>query len=45
MAHAVATARAARGQDAHGYRGEFVSLAEMAELLMTPTVGAREPLE
>lgn len=41
MADVIATARESRGRDAHGYRAEFVSLAETAELLMTPTVGAR----
>jgi len=41
MADVIATARAARGEDPHGYRAEFVNLAEMAEILMTPTVGAR----
>jgi len=41
MAHAVFTARAARGEDPHGYRAEFVSLAEIAEILTTPAVGRR----
>jgi Ca-activated chloride channel family protein len=41
MADVVRTARAARGEDSHGYRAEFVSLAEMAEMLTTPAVGAR----
>jgi Ca-activated chloride channel family protein len=41
MRDVVATARAARGEDVHGYRAEFVSLAETAEALMTPTVGIR----
>jgi Ca-activated chloride channel homolog len=41
MAHVIAAARGARGQDPHGYRAEFVSLAETAELLMTPALGAR----
>ncbi|HXV13500.1 MAG TPA: von Willebrand factor type A domain-containing protein, partial [Candidatus Krumholzibacteria bacterium] len=41
MRDVIATARAARGEDAHGYRAEFVALAEMAEALMTPTVGVR----
>jgi Ca-activated chloride channel family protein len=42
MADVVAIARAARGEDRNGYRAEFVGLAEMAELLMTPTVGSRD---
>jgi Ca-activated chloride channel family protein len=41
MEHVVATARSARGEDPHGYRAEFVSLAEMTELLITPAVGTR----
>jgi Ca-activated chloride channel family protein len=41
MAQVIATARSARGEDLHGYRAEFVNLAEMAEMLATPTVGAR----
>jgi Ca-activated chloride channel family protein len=41
MADVVATARAARGEDPHGYRAEFVTLAETAEILMTPAVGSR----
>lgn len=41
MEDVIATARSARGEDPHGYRAEFVSLAEMAALLMTPTVGTR----
>ncbi|HER34431.1 MAG TPA: DUF3520 domain-containing protein, partial [Halothiobacillaceae bacterium] len=41
MAHAIDTARGARGEDRHGYRAEFVSLAETAELLMNPVVGER----
>jgi Ca-activated chloride channel family protein len=41
LADVIATARAAKGEDAHGYRAEFVSLAEMAELLTTPAVGSR----
>jgi len=42
MADVVAIARAARGEDRNGYRTEFVGLAEMAELLMTPAVGSRD---
>ena len=41
MEDVIATARSARGEDVHGYRAEFVSLAEMAEALMTSTVGTR----
>jgi Ca-activated chloride channel family protein len=41
MQQVIATARGARGEDPHGYRAEFVGLAEMAEMLMTPAVGAR----
>jgi len=41
MADVIATARSARGEDLHGYRAEFIRLAEMAEMLVTPTVGAR----
>jgi Ca-activated chloride channel family protein len=41
MANVIATARAARGEDHHGYRAEFVSLAEIAEILTTPAVGRR----
>jgi Ca-activated chloride channel family protein len=41
MSQVISTARSARGEDPHGYRAEFVSLAEAAELLMTPTVGRR----
>ena len=41
MAEVIATARAAKDRDPHGYRAEFVSLAETAELLMTPAVGTR----
>jgi Ca-activated chloride channel family protein len=41
MAHVIATSRAARGEDPHGYRAEFVSLAETAEALMTPVYGVR----
>ena len=41
MADVIATARSARGEDPHGYRTEFVSLAEMVEILMTPVLGAR----
>jgi len=39
MEQVIAIAQAARGEDVHGYRAEFVSLAEMAEALMTPVVG------
>lgn len=42
MEHVVATARAARGEDPHGYRAEFVSLAEMARVLATPEIGSRD---
>ncbi len=31
----------ALGEDLHGYRAEFVSLAQMAQALITPTVGVR----
>jgi Ca-activated chloride channel family protein len=41
MADVIAMARHARGEDAHGYRSEFVGLAEMADILMTPRVGVR----
>ncbi|HEX5131172.1 MAG TPA: VWA domain-containing protein [Candidatus Krumholzibacteria bacterium] len=41
MADVVATARSARGEDAQGYRAEFVRLAEAAAMLMTPVYGAR----
>jgi Ca-activated chloride channel family protein len=41
MAHVIATARGARGEDPFGYRAEFVSLAEMAEILVTPGVSER----
>jgi Ca-activated chloride channel family protein len=41
MAQVVFTARAARGEDHHGYRAEFVNLAEMAEILTMPAVGRR----
>lgn len=41
MDQVIATARAARGKDPHGYRAEFVSLAETVEILMAPTVGER----
>jgi Ca-activated chloride channel family protein len=41
LANVIDTARASRGDDPHGYRAEFVSLAEATELLMTPTVGVR----
>ncbi|MCI0451176.1 MAG: von Willebrand factor type A domain-containing protein [Candidatus Latescibacteria bacterium] len=41
MEHVIATARSARGEDVHGYRAEFVTLAEMTERLMTPSVGLR----
>jgi Ca-activated chloride channel family protein len=41
MRDVIATARGARGDDPHGYRAEFVSLAEMAEMLITPGVSAR----
>jgi Ca-activated chloride channel family protein len=41
MAHVINTARAARGEDPHGYRAEFVSLAEMTEVLVTPGVSER----
>ncbi|MDH4036217.1 MAG: von Willebrand factor type A domain-containing protein [Candidatus Krumholzibacteria bacterium] len=41
MEQVIATARAARGEDVHGYRAEFVSLAETAQALMTPVYGVR----
>lgn len=41
MAQVIATARRARGEDPHGYRAEFVSIAEMAEVLTMPAVGQR----
>jgi Ca-activated chloride channel family protein len=36
----IRTARSARGDDEHGYRAEFVSLAETAQSLLQPTEGA-----
>jgi Ca-activated chloride channel homolog len=41
MEHVITTARASRGEDEHGYRGEFVSLAETAATLMPPAENAR----
>ncbi len=41
MEQVIATARTARGEDPHGYRAEFVSLAETAQALMTPVYGVR----
>ena len=46
MEHVIRTADAARGEDPHGYRAEFVSLAEMAATLtgedtFRPEVGVR----
>jgi Ca-activated chloride channel homolog len=41
MEDVISIARAARGEDPHGYRAEFVSLAETAATLMSPTVGVR----
>ncbi len=41
MEHVIRTANAARGRDEHGYRAEFISLAEMAESLMSPSVSGR----
>jgi Ca-activated chloride channel family protein len=37
----IATARAARGEDNHGYRAEFIGLAETAAALGAPAVGVR----
>jgi Ca-activated chloride channel family protein len=37
----IATANRARGDDEHGYRAEFVRLAEQAEMLLTPVIGER----
>jgi len=39
MAQVIGIACNALGDDMHGYRAEFVSLAQMAEALMTPSVG------
>jgi len=41
MEQVIGIACKALGKDEHGYRAEFVSLAQMAEALMTPTVGTR----
>jgi len=40
MRQVIALAKSARGEDEHGYRAEFISLAETAEALLT-TVSAR----
>jgi Ca-activated chloride channel homolog len=36
MEQVIRTAQSARGEDEHGYRAEFVSLAEMAQALLEP---------
>jgi Ca-activated chloride channel family protein len=41
MLDVVAIARGTRGEDPHGYRAEFVRLAETAQSLMTPALGSR----
>jgi Ca-activated chloride channel family protein len=41
MQQVTTTARSARGEDPHGYRAQFVSLAETTEMLMAPRVGIR----
>jgi len=41
MDQVIQTARAAQGEDEHGYRAEFVGLAEMAASLMAPSVSGR----
>ncbi|HKW14353.1 MAG TPA: von Willebrand factor type A domain-containing protein [Candidatus Krumholzibacteria bacterium] len=40
MDQVIRTARSARGEDEHGYRAEFVSLAETAKGLLQPTESA-----
>lgn len=40
MDQVIRTARASRGEDEHGYRSEFVSLAETAAALMVPAENA-----
>ncbi|HEU4928323.1 MAG TPA: von Willebrand factor type A domain-containing protein [Candidatus Krumholzibacteria bacterium] len=41
MRDVIATASRARGEDEHGYRAEFIRLAEQAEMLLTPVIGER----
>jgi len=41
MEQVIGIACKALGDDEHGYRAEFVSLAQMAEALITPAVGVR----
>ena len=41
MRDVVAIAGRACGDDEHGYRAEFIRLAEQAEILLTPVVGER----
>ena len=41
MEQVIGIACNALGKDEHGYRAEFVSLAQMAEALMSPAVGVR----
>jgi Ca-activated chloride channel family protein len=41
MRDVIATAREALGEDEHGYRAEFVRLAETAQSLITPGVSVR----
>jgi Ca-activated chloride channel family protein len=40
MEQVIRTARSARGEDEHGYRAEFLSLAEQADALMAPVENA-----
>ena len=41
MEQVIGIACKAMGEDPHGYRAEFVSLAQAAEALMSPTLGTR----
>ena len=41
MRDVIAIASRARGEDEHGYRAEFIRLAEQAEMLLTPVIGER----
>jgi Ca-activated chloride channel family protein len=41
LADVLEIARSARGEDAEGYRAEFIRIVEKAELLTAPTVGHR----
>ena len=41
MRDVVAIASQACGEDEHGYRAEFIRLAEQAEMLLTPVIGER----